>query len=191
MKKIALILALALSLSLFAACGSASSAPAGSDASASGSSAPAASLPEDLNDIMDKVYEGVNEEQLPMMVDGDTLAEMYPDSQEKGDRYRRVTEETSELDLGVARSAYKEALISESMMASPYEVAVIRAESAEAASKLAEDVKANIDPRKWICVEADQITVETIDDVVLLVMVGADFHELGDTLVSNFKALAA
>lgn len=190
MKKIALVLALMMSLSLFAGCGAASSSsPAPSSSS---SSAPAASLPEDLNEVMDKVYEGIAQDEMPMMPDAETLKEIYPDSQEEGDRYRRVTEETSETDLGVARSAYKEALVSESMMGSmAYEVAVVRAESAEAASKLAEDIKANVNPRKWICVEADTVAVETIDDVVLLVMVGADFQELGDKLIANFKALAA
>lgn len=188
MKKIALVLALMMSLSLFAGCGASSSSSAPSSSS---SSAAATSLPEDLNEVMDKVYEGIAQDEMPMMPDAETLKEIYPDSQEEGDRYRRVTEETSEMDLGVARSTYKEALVAESMMGSmAYEVAVVRAESAEAASKLAEDIKANVNPRKWVCVEADHVVVEQIDDVVLLAMYGEDLASVGDKIVANFKALA-
>lgn len=189
MKKLAIALALVLSLSLFAACGS--SAPSDASAPSSESTSQPAGLPADLNDAMDKLFEGVAPEELPMLVDEATLNEVYGETQQEGDRYRRVTEESSEYDVGVAHDAYKEALISESMMgAVPYTVALLRADSAEAASKLAEDVKANVNPRKWVCVEADHVVVEQIDDVVLLAMYGEDLASVGDKIVANFKALA-
>lgn len=187
MKKIALILALIMSLSLFAACG-ASASSSNSSSAASGSQT-AAGLPEDLNEIMDKLYDGIGEDERPMMADAAMLNDVYPDTQKEGDKYRRVTEATAESDLGVTVDRFEEALVSESMMAMPYEVAVVRAKSAEEATQLANDIKENVDPRKWVCVEADKVTVETIDDVVLLVMVGTDFHELGDKVIANFKDL--
>ena len=177
MKKIALILALIMSLSLFAACG------------ASASNSNSAGLPEDLNEIMDKLYDGIGQDERPMMADADMLNDVYPDTQKEGDKYRRVTEATAESDLGVTVDRFEEALVSESMMAMPYEVAVVRAKSAEEATQLANDIKENINPRKWVCVEADKVTVETCNDIVLLVMVGEDLHELGDKVVANFKAL--
>lgn len=207
MKKFALVLALIMSLSLFAACGSntSSGSTTSSDNSnstisnntsstsnaASGSANQAASMPADLNDVMDKVYEGISTEELPMLADEATLSEMYGETQKEGDRYRRVSADTSLSDVGVAADAYKEALVSESMIGSiPYCVAVLRAESADAAEKLAADVKAGINPAKWICVEADKVEVKAIDDVVLLVMVGEGFHEVGDKLLANFDSLA-
>lgn len=190
MKKLAIVLALVLSLSLFAACGSSASSGSSAPSASSESTSQAASLPANLNDIMDKIYEGVDPESLPMLADANTVNEMYPETQQEGDRYRRITEETSEYDVGVARDAYKEALISESMMGTAYTVALLRADSADATAKLAEDVKANVDPRKWICVEAEHVVVEQVEDVVLLAMYTEDTAAAGDQIVANFKALA-
>ena len=49
------------------------------------------------------------------------------------------------------------------------------------------DIKANADPRKWICVEAEKVAVEARGNVVLFVMSST---AIADQMVANFNAIA-
>ena len=83
---------------------------------------------------------------------------------------------------------YKEGLASDAAInAIPFSVCLLRAESADAAKTLAEQVEEKANPRKWVCVEAESKIVDRIGDVVILIM--AD-KTLADQLSANFKALA-
>ena len=72
----------------------------------------------------------------------------------------------------------KEVAVCESMMGSQaYSLVVVKLENADNAKKIAEAMKAGIDPRKWICVEADDLKVSAKGDVVMLIMVDSEYKE--------------
>lgn len=186
MKKLAITLtALTLALAL-AACGStagsssstASSSAASSSASSSASSESSSTAAVDTSDltaVMDALFNGIAEDQLPMLM-----------PQEDGSKYAPLTEENSEYNTGVALSAYKEGICAEAAMsAQAHSVCLLKANSAEEAAKLAEDVAANANPNKWICVSAERTIVAYSGDTVLLAM---SFNDLAQTVLDNFTA---
>ncbi len=75
-------------------------------------------------------------------------------------------------------SVVSEAAFSESMIGSQaYSLVVVRAADPAATADIAAEMKAGIDPRKWICVEADDLQVVSYEDVVLLIMVSSEYAE--------------
>ena len=68
----------------------------------------------------------------------------------------------------------------------PHSVVVLRAADEETAKSLAEEVDANKDPRKWICVEAEKSIVTVHGSTVLLVM---STEQIADAVAANFDAL--
>ena len=68
----------------------------------------------------------------------------------------------------------------------PHSVVLMRAQDAETAKKLAADVEANLNPAKWVCVEAEKTAVLVHNCTVLLVMSRSD---VTDALTANFNAL--
>ena len=121
-----------------------------------------------FSDIMSMVYEGISEEELPMMV------ENIPLNDENFKMYTFI-----DMD-------YKEAIASESMTgATPHSVVLVRFHSASDAEKAKEEMKKNADPRKWICVEAEHVYVESKGDLVILIM----SNDIADRLKENFVAL--
>lgn len=188
MKKLAITLtALTLALAL-AACGStagSSSSTASSSAASSSSSASSSASSEsssaaavdtsDLTAVMDALFSGIAEDQMPMLM-----------PQEDGSKYAPLTEENSEYNTGVALSAYKEGICAEAAMsAQAHSICLLKANSAEEAAKLAEDVAANANPNKWICVSAERTIVAYSGDTVLLAM---SFNDLAQTVLDNFTA---
>ena len=161
MKKLCLLLAAAMLAATFAACGASSS---------SVSSSEAAHVDGTLEELMEKVYEGIGEDEMPMV--GNT----------------ELTADNSVYYTGVESTEYTEGLASEAMIGSiAHSVVLLRAEDEAAAETLKEDVKANVDPRKWICVEAESKIVDYSGDVVILIMTGADSAE---AIHAAFTALA-
>ena len=161
MKKLCLLLAAAMLAATFAACGASSS---------SVSSSEAAHVDGTLEELMEKVYEGIAEDEMPMV--GNT----------------ELTADNSVYYTGVESTEYTEGLASEAMIGSiAHSVVLLRAEDEEAAETLKEDVKANVDPRKWICVEAEEVITDNIGDLVILIMSDGT---LAPKLHENFLALA-
>ena len=80
-----------------------------------------------------------------------------------------------------------EAAVYEPMMGSlPYSMVMVRtAEGADVAA-VAEHMKNNIDQRKWICVEADDLQVVSFGDVVMLIMVGSETGMTSQAFVDAF-----
>jgi len=131
---------------------------------------PEANVQGTLEEIMEKVYAGVADEEKPMM-----LMNM------------EVTEENAEAFLGTADVKYKEALVSESAVGSiAHSVVLVRCENAKEAEAAAETIKANANPRKWICVTADVVKVERKGDLVILIMSNST---LAPKLEANFGGL--
>lgn len=80
-----------------------------------------------------------------------------------------------------------EGLVSEAMISSiAHSVVLLRTPDNQSAQLLAEDVEANANPRKWICVEAEKTIVSVHGSTVLLVM---SFEKSADTIAANFDAL--
>lgn len=79
--------------------------------------------------------------------------------------------------------AVSEAVASEAMIsAQAYSMVLVRVKDAGDAEAVATDMKAGINPRKWVCVEADDLQVVACEDVVLLIMVSS---QLSDSVTSQ------
>ena len=101
-----------------------------------------------LEDYAAKLYEGVAEENLPMMLGN-----------------LELTEEDIEYYIGTKDIKWEKAIASESMVgAIPHSVVIIRM-SEDATEKDYEDamtkIKENANPRKWVCVEAENVYVNS------------------------------
>ena len=125
----------------------------------------------ELADLMTKVYEGIKDEDTPMML-----------------MNVEVNSENAEGFLGKADIEYESALASESGVGSiAHSVVLVRAKKGQNVEQLKKDIKENVNPRKWICVgvEEDNVIVDNIGDLVILIM----DNSYPETLHENFKNL--
>lgn len=110
-----------------------------------------------LVDIMDGLYEGIAEEELPMMLQNTEL-----------------TEENIENYIGTKDINWSEAIVSESMVGSIAHSVVLIRMSENVNEKDIEEAKQiieeNANPNKWICVTAEKVEVLSKGDLILLVM---------------------
>lgn len=121
-----------------------------------------------LTDIMKQLYNGISEDELPMMIENIEL------NDENFKSY------------AFADIKYKEAIASECMTGStPHSIVLIRLEDKNDSDTAVKDIKENADPRKWICVEAENTYVLSNDDLVLLIM--TDEH--ADKIKENFEKI--
>lgn len=121
-----------------------------------------------LPEIMEKLYAGIPEEELPMMVENTEL------NSENFEYY------------AFADVKYKEAIASESMTGSiAHSVVLIRLEDKSDAEKAVSDIKEKADPRKWICVEAENTYVLSKGDLVVLIM----SNDIAPKIKENFENL--
>lgn len=68
-----------------------------------------------------------------------------------------------------------EAVASEAMIGSiPYSLVLVRVADPANAEAVAEAMASNIDQRKWVCVNADDLLTAYSGDVVMLVMIGSE-----------------
>lgn len=80
-------------------------------------------------------------------------------------------------------SKVKDVAVSEAMIGSQaYSLVLVKLNQAEDAETIAAEMLNGIDPRKWICVEADDMQVVAHDDLIMLFMVSS---ELKDTVTSQ------
>ena len=123
-----------------------------------------------LEEIMTKVYAGIPEDELPMM-----LMNM------------EISKEDIEYYVGTADIDLKEALVSESGVGSiAHSVVLVRLNNARNASDAVTKIKENANPRKWLCVEASNVVVKSKGDLVILIMSNED---LAPKLDANFEGL--
>lgn len=121
-----------------------------------------------LEDIISKVYVGL-EDDLPAVsnlpVDKDNFSYFF----------------------GAENIDFEEALVSEAMMnAVPHSVGVIRLKSDADVEKVKQEIKQKANPRKWICVEAEKVIVESKGNVIILIM---SFEDTADKIAENFNNL--
>lgn len=110
-----------------------------------------------LEEIMEKVYANIPEDQRPMMLTN-----------------TEVTEENIEYFLGTKDIEYEEALASESGVGSiAHSVVLVRTKKNANIEAIKDKIEKNVDPRKWVCVgvEKDDIIVENEGDLIILIMV--------------------
>lgn len=75
----------------------------------------------------------------------------------------------------------------EPMMGSiPFSLVMVRVNEGADVAAVAETMKNNIDQRKWICVEADDLQVVSFGDAVMLIMVGSDTGMTSQSFVDAF-----
>ena len=85
----------------------------------------------------------------------------------------------------------KDAAISESMMGSQaYSMVMVRVADAAKAEEVAQMMLDNIDPVKWICVQADDIDAAIYGDLVLFVMIDSQFGIPAADFTGAFKTIA-
>ena len=123
-----------------------------------------------LEDIMTKVYASIKEEEKPMML---TNIE--------------VTKENAEMYLGTSDIEFEEALASESAIGSiAHSVILIRVKDNANVELIEERLEDTVNPRKWICVEAEEVEVESRGNLILVVM----SNEItADKIVDEFNKL--
>ena len=128
--------------------------PADDEAAADDESSAEASI-DDLYAIADQLYTGFDPETLPMV-----------GTMELG-------EENFEYSAFVPYKSSYLAVESMPMMGStPHSVVIVRAESEAEAAELAESMKENADPRKWICVSARSVKSAHKGNYAILAMIG-------------------
>ncbi len=100
--------------------------------------------------------------------------------------------ETTAWMTGVTDPALlKDAAISESMMGSQaYSMVMVRVADAAKAEEVAQMMLDNIDPVKWICVQADDIDAAIYGDLVLFVMIDSQFGIPAADFIGAFKTIA-
>ena len=110
-----------------------------------------------LEEIMEKVYEKLPEDNRPMMLEN-----------------REVNDENIEGFLGSKDIKYTEALASEPGIGSiAHSVVLLRVEDGEDIEKVKTTIKEKVDPRKWLCVgvEREDLIVKNKGNLVILIMV--------------------
>ena len=107
-----------------------------------------------LTDIMDKLYASIPEDQRPMML-----------------MNVEVNKENVEMYLGTSDIEFEEALASESATGSiAHSVVLVRVKDNANVELIKEKIENSVNPRKWICVEADEVEVESKGNLIILIM---------------------
>lgn len=178
MKKfIALLMAALLAMTLFVGCANNdANADAGNDTETQEPEAPKGNdlSGETVEALIEKIYENKMPEFALMTMPVD-LAD---------------AEATAWL-TGVSDPALlKEAAVSESMMGSQaYSMVLARVADAAKAEEVANMMLDNIDPVKWICVQADDIDAAIYGDLVLFVMIDSQFGIPAADMIGAFKTV--
>lgn len=87
----------------------------------------------------------------------------------------------------------EEIAVSETMIgAQAYSLVLVRTSSSSKSEEVAKEMREGIDPRKWICVGADDIKVVTKGDLVMLFMVSSELSDMvtSSDMVAAFKEVA-
>ena len=120
-----------------------------------------------LEELMDKMYATIPEDKMPML------------------QSRRFTMEEQAMFLGnESNIEFSEAIVSEPMISSiPHSVVLIRTQEGSDVETIKQSITNTVDPRKWICVEAENVSVLSKGNLIALIMVS----EHSDTIVNNFN----
>lgn len=126
-------------------------------------------LSEDLTYILEKVYESADfdKEQKDAIKNYETT---------------KLDESNAEFILGSEEVKFKEGILSAPLQnVIPYQLVLLRLEDGSDIEATKEILSKNANPRKWVCVEAEEVVVENIDNIVLFMMA----NEAEATAVKN------
>lgn len=123
----------------------------------------------DLVAIADSLYEGIPEDNKPMTMSMPLDAEMF-------ENFAFIPYEEG-----------FEAVVNEPMIGSiPHSIVLVKCADAETAKRVATDMEAKCNPRKWICVTADTVKSATNKNLAMLLMTTAE-GGMADVVLNNFK----
>ena len=142
--------------------------------------APAANIEGTMEELLNKVIE-----QRPVEFAGGVIPIDLTDTSEEGLWAVKSFTGLEDASLLTEAAAY------EPMMGSiPFSMVMVRTKGGEDPKAVAEAMKAGVDPRKWICVEADDVKVAGIGDVVMLIMVSTTGDMTAQSFVDAFQSVA-
>ena len=125
-----------------------------------------------LSEIMDKLYDGLDSDKTPMT--------------EKIE----ITSENVNNFLGTDEIEYTEAMAREPMISSiAHSVVLLRTKDGADVEKVKEQLKENINPRKWVCVwvETKDVIIKSKGNLVIAIVIEA--KDIRDTISNNFDNL--
>lgn len=170
-KLICLCLALAMAMSL-AACGK--KAPEETTAATS-----APSVEGTMEELVNKIIE-----KRPVEFSGGSIVIDLADTSEDG---QWIVKSYTGLEDA---SLLTDAAVYEPMMGSlAFSLVAVRVAPGGDSKAVAESMKSGIDPRKWICVEADDLLVAGYGDVVMLIMVSTTGGMTAQSFVDAFQTV--
>jgi len=130
---------------------------------------------EDLSALVEKIYEGQDEELIPPSVQ----TQIIDTTDEEFVQYVTGLESAKDVELVV---------VSEPMITSQaYSLILVKVKDGVNADEVAKTMSENVDTRKWICVTAEKLYATSSGDVVCLVMTKA---ETAKVIYERFKTLA-
>ena len=184
-KYIAFLLTLALALSLSACrCAKEPVTPNGTDATTAPTKATESTKPAESKTLSGTMEENINKimEENPTEFMGGVIPLDLEDVSEDA---LLAFESYTGLQT---RDMIKDGAVYEPMMGSlAFSLVLVRVTDAAKAEQVARDMKENIDPRKWICVEADQVMLAGYGDVVMFIMLDSQNGQTAQSYVDAFK----
>ncbi len=142
--------------------------------------APAANIEGTMEELLNKVIE-----QRPVEFAGGVIPIDLTDTSEEGLWAAKSFTGLEDASLLTEAAAY------EPMMGSiPFSMVMVRTAEGADPKAVAEAMKAGVDPRKWICVEADDVKVAGIGDVVMLIMVSTSGDLTAQSFVDAVQSVA-
>ena len=121
-----------------------------------------------VNEVIDKVMEGL-EDNSPMVSNTE------------------VTKENMEYYLGTDTIDIEAGIASEPVMSSiAHSVVVIKVADGTDINAVKDKIKENVNPQKWVCVEAEKVIVENKGNIIILIMSNND---LATKIQENFNNL--
>lgn len=128
----------------------------------------------DLTAMVDKLYEGISADNMPMVMTQEVPAEAF-----EGVFFIPAVEGAT-------------GVMSEPMMSSvAWSVCLLRVADGTDVEATRAAIEANVNPAKWLCVEATSVDVIANGNTILLAMTGEGNEATHKTIVDNFNALWA
>ena len=126
----------------------------------------------DLTAMIDKLYEGISADNMPMVMTQEVPAEAF-----EGVFFIPAVEGA-------------QGVMSEPMMSSvAWSVCLLRVADGADVESVRADIEKNVNPAKWLCVEAKNVDVIANGNTILLAMTGENAEAAHKTIVDNFNAL--
>lgn len=172
MKKfLCVILVLTMTVAMLSGCGKQEAAQT------EAATAPAATVEGTLEELLNRVIE-----ERPVEFMGGVTNLDLADTSEDG---QWILKNTTGLD---SADRITEAAVYEPMIGSiAFSMVMVRVAPGESTKTVAEAMKSGVDPRKWICVEADDMLVAGYADVVMLIMVSSSSDLTAQSFVDAFQ----